>query len=280
MLSEKDWIQEKKGAIKSEDTMFTLVEFNLLNWCNQRCGFCPTGIDPPKIQHRMSIDLYINVLEQLQELDYEGEIGISGFSEPTLHDCLSFFIHETRSRLPKTEIAVNTNGTLLGTNTIEKLFKEGLDKLSISVYTNGDHYRYLEQIAIQSGHEERIFLRKRYDDSTIWNNRAGAIKSVKELPIHQVCYYPFYTVYINWNGDIQFCSNEPRGLVTLGNVEHDRIIDAWYSEQLNDIRRELANNKRDHLPCRYCDVPGNVMGEENYEAWKKSGILEQSLATK
>lgn len=210
----------------------------------------------------MGIEMYMNVLDQLKQLDYTGIVEISGFSEPFLHDNLNFFVFQTKHVLPNCTMAINTNGDLLSTQWVEKLFQSGLDKLSISIYSNENHLRYVQHVAEESGYENQIYIRKRYGSETIWNNRAGALETEKQLPLQQVCYYPFYTLYINWNGDIQFCSNDPRGQVVLGNVEHDKIVDVWYSEKLNEIRRELMNNRRNHILCNQCDVPGNIMGEK------------------
>ena len=129
--------------------------------------------------------------------------------------------------------------------------------------------------------EEQYIVRKRYlgpDESfgiTI-SNRAGSVtlkneefelKALKE-PLKQPCYYPFYKILIDHDGDVLMCSNDWKKEKTMGNLSNDSLLTIWSNDKFIDLRKKLLNSDRNHKPCNVCDVNGILNGKKSFEKWK------------
>ena len=103
--------------------------------------------------------------------------------------------------------------------------------------------------------EEQYIVRKRYlgpDESfgiTI-SNRAGSVtlkneefelKALKE-PLKQPCYYPFYKILIDHDGDVLMCSNDWKKEKTMGNLSNDSLLTIWSNDKFIDLRKKLLKS--------------------------------------
>jgi len=242
-------------------TNLSMVEFNLLNHCNRNCYFCPVlTTEQPE---QLSLSLFVKVLNELNKIDYTGGISFSGFSEPLMHTKLFELIKLIKLKVPKSSLTICTNGDFLNKEILYKLFDLGLDKLNISKYEN--YNKYIDEI-----NHPKVEIRDRTKKDFI-NNRAGAIKTASKLPVNSICYYPFYALYIDYNGDIQFCPHDYNKQLILGNVKKSSIINLWnFGSKINKIRTMLHNGYRKLPPCSNCDVDGTLKGKESYEIWKET----------
>jgi radical SAM protein with 4Fe4S-binding SPASM domain len=272
---EKKWIDTKNSILSNIQyykniPLFSAIEINLSNTCNRKCEFCPEKKDEPEF---MTVATHDTFVYKLTFIKYSGLIGYSGFSEPMMHKLLNYFIYSDKKRLPQSKVVVTTNGDFLDDTKITDIFAAGLDILTISLYDGQDQFDRFTKMIEKHELQEKVFLRKRYSGSEeirmFINNRASYFKSEKDLPLNKCCYYPFYMLYIDWNGDILFCSNDFQKQVILGNIEKNSLIDCWNRQKLNNIKKNLSLENRNHLPCSGCDVGGDVMGRESYEAWSK-----------
>ena len=92
------------------------------------------------------MDFFENILMQLKELDYTGRLAFSGFSEPFMHSQINEIIKKIKKTLPKARSEIITNGDYLKTKNTKEIFKNGLDYLFVSLYTNKRTYDYLEDL--------------------------------------------------------------------------------------------------------------------------------------
>lgn len=228
------------------------IELNITNICNRNCNFCPYV--PPSIEEEMPLDLYQTILNQLNEIGFHGYISFSGFCEPTLHSKIKNLISMTPF-----DLQITTNGDFLNKEKIDEYFSLGLTHMTVSAY---------EEITFKNFkdlNQENIFIQKRFSGDMFYSNRAG---SMPGEAVSNPCFYPFYNLYINYNGDVVFCSHNYNMENILGNIEKESIWDIWTGDKLNNIRKNLINSKRVHSPCDKCSVQGTLMGGSYFEEWK------------
>lgn len=282
----------KKEIVKDKLTffhgipVFSIVEFNIIAACTRACSFCPVSekdfykkID---VKGMLDLEFYKKILCNLQDIEYSGKILFSGFSEPLLHPKIEEIIALTREYLPKSIIEMISNGDKLNSNKLDAIFNSGLNAISISMYDGQHQLDHFNKI-IEESHVDtsKVILRRRYFENGNYgltvSNRSGLVDSNKyrdikeekiiELPLKKICYYPFYMLKIDFNGDIDVCSHDWQKKFIIGNIKLNSIWEIWNSKQLNDFKRKLANNDRNMPPCNECDVYGDVIGKESFEAW-------------
>ena len=108
------------------------------------------------------------------------------------------------------------------------------------------------------------------------SNRSGTLKNagykipeVKEA-LKQVCNYPAYTFFVDYNGDVQMCSHDWAKKYILGNIRNSKIEDIWLNQKFNFAREQLLSSKRNFSPCNKCDVSGELIGSKHAQEWKKN----------
>ena len=267
--------------------VFTLLEFNIYGACTRKCDFCPIS-DPKFFKNTyegITVDLYSKILHDLKDINYTGSILYSAFSEPLLHKQLYELLSITKKILPDCRLDIVSNGDIIKNNPekLLELFKSGLDVINISIYDGPEQMNHFKKMAGDLNlSEKKMVLRRRYfeDDNlgmTI-SNRSGLVDSNKyrdkneteitNLPLCKNCFYPFYQMVIDYNGDIIICPHDWKKQSIVGNASRDHVFDVWESTKFEKIRNMLSDSNRRFEPCINCDVRGDVMGIENYEAWK------------
>lgn len=269
--------------------LFSSVEFSINGACNRRCSFCPR-VDPklyPNILNNMDFDIYKNFVNDLKKVSYTGRVSFSGYGEPLLTKKLYKYVELCKKENPLSTVEIVSNGdpllTKKGKEILSKLFESGLDNIRISMYDGAHQIKEFEKLKsdLKLNHDQFI-LRKRYlgpDQSyglTI-SNRAGSVElknnyfelKALEEPLLSACYYPFYKVLIDYNGDVQICSNDWKKKRIVGNISTQSILNIWVSEEFIDIRKKLANKDRSHDPCNQCDVNGTLNGKSAFDNWEK-----------
>ena len=107
------------------------------------------------------------------------------------------------------------------------------------------------------------------------NNRSGTIDwlNIKEESISElqgsVCYYPFYKLFVDWNGDVLFCSNDWGKEHVVGNLLQQDLHDVWFGKPMRKIRNRLAKGDRSSSPCNKCSVNGQLFGEKSFNIVQK-----------
>ena len=273
----KEWIDWKINLINQrarvlkinnwDVPLFSFIEYNLSNRCTRDCDFCPAKND--NIFKYMSTQTYIESLNQLYDVDFSGLIIYSGFSEPMLHPDLDQLISATRDKLPNVVLGITSNGDLATKERIKEMFDRGLDVMAISLYDGEHQVESFNSIIQELNLADHIFLRRRFSkNDMIYCNRAGALPTDKDTPIKKRSFYPFYMLYIDYNGDVLFCSHDFDKHLVLGNVSRDHLLQLWTGDLLEAIRLNLDRECRTHSPCSKCDVLGTVMGENHLLKWR------------
>ena len=262
----------------------SVVEISDSGTCNRACVFCPRS-DPEwieKFENKEFIkkELHEKICKELSQYNYNGIVVYSGFNEPLINKACFDNIARTRKYLPNAKIELITNGDVLNLNKIKKLFISGLSTILISVYDGPEDMLKFKKLCLQAKlNKNQFVIRNRYlppeDDYGItMSNRGGQMKnaghSISSLKkaIKQPCYYPSYSLFIDYNGDVLMCSHDWGKKNILGNLNKDTIYDVWMSENAKNSRSNLAKSDRGFSPCDVCDVKGNLIGMSHVNAWQ------------
>ncbi|MBL6857118.1 MAG: SPASM domain-containing protein [Pelagibacteraceae bacterium] len=254
----------------------TEIEISESGTCNRKCSFCPRSA--PQFEDKkefISNLLHEKLCSELKEFNYKGTIRYSGFVEPLLDKNIFKLINMTRKYLPHSNIEMVTNGDPLNLERLNKLFKNGLNRILISAYDGKIEAQKLEDLCLEANlNAQQYIVRHRYyskekDFGITLSNRSGLmeeaefkIESLKE-PLKKPCYIPAYTFFLDYQGDVLMCPHDWGKKLILGNLNQNKLLDIWFSKKSMSIRKMLNNSNRNFSPCSICDVDGTMMGEKN-----------------
>ena len=266
--------------------IFSIIEFNITGACNRDCSFCPVS-NPEvytKTKDRLSPILFKKIVKDLLTINYSGKILFSAFSEPLLHKEVEELISIAKEYLPKARLEMVSNGDLLTEKKLKALYSVGLDTINISMYDGFHQIEHFNNMRENANiPESAMVLRRRYYEDGNYgitiSNRSGLVdsnefrdeneQSITQLPLKTQCYYPFYMILIDYNGDVLLCPHDWNKKINFGNLNNENIIDIWKSKKLNNVRKKLSKCDRNFMPCKNCDVLGTVVGKESFDEWKR-----------
>jgi radical SAM protein with 4Fe4S-binding SPASM domain len=254
----------------------TEIEISESGTCNRTCSFCPRSAkDFEDKKEFIENSLHEKLCLELKELNYKGTIRYSGFVEPLLDKNIYTLINMVRNNLPECNIEMVTNGDPLNLKRLNKLFKNGLNKILISAYDGKEDAQKLENLCITANlSNNQYIVRHRYyseeeDFGITLSNRAGLMENAEfkidtlKEPLKKPCFIPSYTFFLDYQGDVLMCPHDWGKKVILGNLSKEKLIDIWFSKKSMSIRKMLNNSNRNFSPCNVCDVEGTFMGEKN-----------------
>lgn len=260
------------------DSILT-VEINTTELCNRTCVFCPRH-DPEVFPNRnlhMTVKGAEIIAEELSSNGYSGKISFSGFGENLLNPDFRKIVREFRFHLPHATLECNTNGDKLTAKYLGDLMKNGLDLIYINLYDGIHQMDHFKEIIKEARvKEERYRFRMHWseavkDHGLILNNRSGVIDwvGVEEESIEKLkgkpCHYPFYKMFVDWNGDVLFCSNDWGREHVVGNLLTMSLHDVWFSKPMTKIRKRLMKGDRSQSPCNKCSVDGSLFGKPSFD---------------
>ena len=259
----------------------SVVEISESGTCNRKCSFCPRSAPEFKdIKEFISEDLIIKISKELSFHNYSGIFLFSGFVEPMLDKNIYKLTKIVRDHLPEAKIEMVTNGDVLNKERAIKLFKSGLSTLLISIYDGKKEADDMERLLLESGLNENQFkVRHRYlpeseNFGITLSNRAGMMESAEYVipslksPMKKPCYYPHYTFFMDYTGEVLICSHDWGKKMVVGNLKKEHFIDIWLNQRFSLARKKLFNADRNFSPCDKCDVTGTFMGQSHAKAWQ------------
>ena len=248
----------------------------MIDVCNRKCVFCPKS-DPtvaPDTYQKMNMRLIEKFSEELKKINYKGSVVLCGYGEPMLHKDI-YLISRKLAEVSFVEIV--TNGDTLTKEQIKKLYDSNVNKLLISLYDGPEQVTKFKAMANAAQvPEDFVILRNRWFDEKEdyglkLTNRAGTVKvGVQDnKDTFTKCFYPSYSVLVDWNGDVFLCSQDWQRRRTMGNIMLEDFFDIWTGKTISTYRKNLLNGKRCNSPCTECNAEGTVLGYKHAEAWKK-----------
>ena len=278
--------QEKKhfDAVKGStplDSILT-VEINTTELCNRTCVFCPRH--DPKVFPNRNLHLTVKgattIAEELADTGFRGKISFSGFGENLLNPNFREIVKVFRYNLPYATLECNTNGDKLDSDYVIGLYKSGLDLLYINLYDGIEQMEHFDTMMADARvHEDQYRYRMHWGDfekhGLILNNRSGVVDwvGVEDDTVENLkgkpCHYPFYKMFVDWNGDVLFCSNDWGREHVVGNLLTMSLHDVWFSKPMTKIRKKLMKGDRSMSPCNKCSVDGSLFGKPSFDIVKE-----------
>lgn len=229
--------------------------------CNRTCSFCPHSKDFPNNNNYMSLFLADKLSAELQYLNYEGIVSISGYGEPLLHPFIGSLIKTFTSRNISTRLITNGDRILNGKITKEEIDSWNLLSIKIDCYDGQEDVDKINYILKDLKTIKRIS--KGPEHTT---NRAGYLFKEK---INMKCYQPLMKTMIDWNGDVYICCEDWSKEHSFGTIEHKNFNHIWMSKELTLVRKQLMEGRREFPSCINCNLkPENTINEsESYRIW-------------
>lgn len=271
-----DLVDNNVQTLSNGMPLFSWIEISPVDICNRKCVFCPKADTEnyPNQNLHMPEDLYKKMAHELDLLNFKGTVMIAGYGEPLIYKYLLPMVM-VFSKIANTEIT--TNGDFLTVDKIEHLISAGINKIIVSLYDGPwqvEKFRNLFEKATLP--EEQFILRDRWygedDDFGIkLTNRAGTVITGRQpkVQMEKKCYYPHYSMMIDWNGDAYLCTQDWNKKIKAGNVMLSGILGVWKADTLRRYRTRLNIGRRDLSPCNKCNAEGTLHGGNHAEIWDR-----------
>lgn len=254
-----EYVTEEVDFLKKQERMFSHIEIETINRCNGNCSFCPVSArrDVRK-PCTMSDELFKKIIEELAGIDYSGRLALFSNNEPFLDPHIIERNKYARERLPKAKMHLFTNGTLLTVDKFKGII-DSLDELIIDNYsqklqlsrTSQDIVNYCE-IHPELKKKVTIVLRKSQEVLTTRGGEAPNRK-IKKCYYGAKCTLPFKQMIIRPDGKISLCCNDALGKMTLGDLNQQGIVEAWFSDEYKNVRKLIEQGRENISLCKYCD---------------------------
>lgn len=285
-ISNVSWIEHLNSTIANDAIeknigmpMFKRLEINITDLCNRRCHFCPRNDSDiyPNTKLHFDRGMFENICDQLRDMEWSGGIVFSAFGEPLLHPEILEFIDILKTRLPAVILEIVTNGDRAKKPLVSQLFATGLDILKVSLYDGPQQLKKFEELRRSLNlTDKKMVLRPRYEyheaQDLILSNRAGTVSSEgaeePTVPV-QPCTFIFYKMVIDADGTSLLCSHDWTKSVSGGNLTTNSLVECWKSENFQKVRQQLILGKRNHSPCKNCNVDGMLNGVKEMMRWSE-----------
>ncbi|MCP4551374.1 MAG: hypothetical protein GY834_04895 [Bacteroidetes bacterium] len=259
---------------------WTRVSIEIFSSCNRDCYFCPRYLDrsgvrkdskgEKKIEYMPTEKVY-DLIDQVAELGYKGNIGFHRLSESFLDSRIFDFISYAKKKGMK--YLDSTNGDVLKSNLNLCNMLDGVaDCLIIGLY---DYKNNLEK------QKEIDFWKKRFKKSEIrfslplenmrirQNSKVYNEVNKNMASLDQPCFRT-KDLKIRYDGNVSLCCQDDLCNFNLGNVFLSSIEEIWLSDKhiklVNDLKKPGSRHKYDL--CKRCYIP-DIKKNKSKETIKK-----------
>jgi radical SAM protein with 4Fe4S-binding SPASM domain len=167
------------------------------------------------------------------------------------------FCKIAKQKIPSAPLFLFTNGKLLTEELFEKLMKY-LDLLVIDNYDNRmkliEPVKAIYDVCLTNPTcEEKVVISLMKKDQ-LRSTRGGSAPNRTDIaPLKSLCILPFTQMVVRPDGKISLCDCDALGKVTLGDLTRDSISDVWNGDLYWDVRRRIAEGRKNFFLCRNCD---------------------------
>lgn len=262
-----------------------LIEIETFSYCNRKCWFCPNSVvDRLSENHIMPEEVYLDLIQQLQEIDFAGELTYSRYNEPlSQRELIVKRIKQARALLPNAILRTNTNGDYITRDYIEELCDAGLNQLWIQQYLgNNEQYDHekmrerAERKIDKLGLPAKIITditdcKLEYDLS--WNNmtihirsrnfakdgssRGEVVEIASDYTRTQRCLQVSNNMYIDYNGSVMVCCALRSDVVgqedgIMGHIKDGKLWDIWMNDKYKPWRDHHKTDGPKKGFCKSC----------------------------
>lgn len=249
---------------KDDIPLFHEIEIETINRCNGNCSFCPVNVkNDTRVERRMDETLFYKIVDELREIHYAGRVALFSNNEPLLDDRILSFSKHLRNQLPKAQIHLFTNGTLLSIPFFMELIQY-LDELIIDNYNRKPNLiptvKRIKEYIENSQDEQlrkKVKIMLRNPDETLSTRGGDAPNRNMEQVLdvyEETCALPYCQMVVRPSGEVSLCCNDPYGKMTLGDLNQEHILDVWYGSKYKEVREKLIRGRRELEHCKRCDT--------------------------
>lgn len=102
-----------------------------------------------------------------------------------------------------------------------------------------------------SGYPVALEIRDEHNYGGKIENNPLKLTPAKRYP----CYHLWFTLGINWDGEVTICCDDPQREAIIGNVKNSTLAQIWQSDILKNYRQYHLKGDYDKIPlCENCDV--------------------------
>lgn len=286
LTNRKDKLAAFKHAVSK-------IEIETSTQCNRNCTYCPNS--KPGFEHRrtsnafMDLEMFEQLLADLEEIDYDRTISLVGMNEFFMHEENFEYLERIKRALPKCRIQIYSNGDYLTRAYLERAERAGVDLIVISFHLQSGKAYNTEDVVDRAGkfmkrtgmplsmtdyqkgkklHFQAILGRLRIlaglvnwdTDGHSWGGVVDAAgKTVAEAGTP--CQSPVSILCLSAEGDFTLCcavprertpENEAHGAV-LGNLkDFPSIFDAYASDAMLYWRQHAFSTRKIPELCQGC----------------------------
>lgn len=265
----------------------SLIQIETSGTCNAHCSFCPHSTMNRTAKDRMSDEVFTKIIDELASWSvHPPHICPFLTNEPFADARIYRFCYEINLKLPKTGIALFTNGSMFTESNLNKLaIIRNIEFVHVSLH-HSNKEDYERDLGINW--ENTLASVHRLIDAKKWNVRLGRVQSghvkdderflefcAKEFPGTEACLSYRY----NWKGDIAstfdyrstldiicprqsgmtilcdgrvaLCCMDENGDYSLGDVNTQTLEQIYNSKAAIDYR---TKTKRNLTPCDKCNM--------------------------
>ena len=291
---------ERDNAFRNQklaDTPIQLI-ISLTSWCNLSCQMCIFKESNSVSKEYMSLELVDKIVSEAKQMKVQS-FFLGSCSEMLLHPHIEDVIRRF-GKVGVFDYWIITNGTLLNDSISQAMIDSGVTVLGVSLdaATNETYknirggnlenvinkiYEFVELREKQNKslprlrvcfvemdhnkHEKEAFIDAWENIADIIDFQSNIECTKKQITLDSifkkryVCGYPFATLQIGHDGQLQPCCAEafdPPGHYKQYNANSMSIYDYWHSSEMTKLRESLISH--DYLSC--CAACVEIMGKE------------------
>ncbi|MHA2215355.1 MAG: radical SAM/SPASM domain-containing protein, partial [Candidatus Hodarchaeales archaeon] len=210
---------------------FNDINIETITSCNRRCEYCPNSIferGSLKNEKLMKSELFVKIIDELAEINFDGRISPQFYGEPLLDPRLKRFIEISREKLPKVNIKIFSNGDFLTIDKYKELLRAGVTSFYITQHSETvnknlkELFRHTKKIP---GIKAKIKL-KRFGLKEPMFNRGGLVDP-QNLKTDPRCRDGDNPLVIDYQGNVILCCNDYHSTVRFGNLEDQGLLEIW-----------------------------------------------------
>lgn len=277
----------KKKLIVSKKALPSYIEIETSSYCNRDCSWCPNGdISAPRsVKKMMPWSLFVSILKNLAEYDYQGNIGLTNYNEPLYNTRLYEEINLINTILPFAKIRLYTNGDKLNNKVLNQLVDLKVSVIRVTIYPKNDMkdiepsktsiYKFINRKDIDylewktSDSRQGLVASCLINETTLieitspsikkYSYRGGTAKTIilnqkRENP----CYLTTHSATVDYTGKLKMCccvfpESGIHDSYIIADLNKLSFIEGWLSPKLTNIRElHASSNWSETKICEMC----------------------------
>ena len=213
----------------------------------------------------MHLDLFKKIVDDSPDLEH---LCMHNWGEPLLHkDIFTMFDYAAAAGIPN--IVMNTNGTLLTSNMIDKVIDSPLTIIRFSIDGSAETFKKIRGVELDKIEKNIVELKSKKEtlrpelsvgvvftveentqedaDDYIahWQGIVDHVRLQPKLtqsPRHEACPELFGKDYgklvVLWDGTVIPCCVDYNATLVMGNAWKDRVMDLWHGREIEQWRTQ------------------------------------------